>query len=81
MQPNISTIRTSSGDVGLQNCCWNICCTLSIVWGMSFNATATWPNVRIAFRAFRVDLAAPVSARYSVLETEARKACTQFEFS
>ena len=43
-QPSMSTMRTSIGDGGLQNRCWNICCTLSIVRGVLLRMTATWPT-------------------------------------
>jgi hypothetical protein len=47
IHPNWSTIRLSRGDGTRQNLCKKNCRTVSVVFGVSFRATATWPNIII----------------------------------
>lgn len=55
MHPNWSTMRTSKFEGLRQNRCWKNCRMVSVVLGVSFKDTATWPNIVTMFVLIKVD--------------------------
>lgn len=55
MQPNWSTINTFCSDGTLQNRWMKNCKILCVVFGVFFNATATWPNITTIFNDTKLD--------------------------
>ena len=74
-QPSWSTMRTSIGDGGAQNRCWNICNTDSTVRGVSFSVTAMCPSVSIVLSRIIVD---SLQQRHtSAASSASRQSCLQ----